>query len=41
MDSLEAYFASVKERGYERVDYLYANIIAKKYVREGLEQQRY
>ncbi|HBW97510.1 MAG TPA: hypothetical protein DEF74_04280 [Pseudoalteromonas sp.] len=29
MDSLEAYFASVKERGYERVDYLYANIIAK------------
>jgi len=29
MDSLEKYFNSVKERGYERVDYLYANIIAK------------
>jgi len=29
MDSLETYFSSVKERGYQRVDYLYANIIAK------------
>lgn len=29
LDSLETYFASVKERGYQRVDYLFANIIAK------------
>lgn len=29
LDSLETYFASVKERGYQRVDYLYANIIAR------------
>ena len=29
LDSLEAYFAGVKERGYQRVDYININIIAK------------
>ena len=29
LDSLEAYFAGVKERGYQRVDYIDINIIAK------------
>ena len=28
LDSLEAYFAGVKERGYQRVDYININIIA-------------
>jgi len=29
LDSLETYFAGVKERGYQRVDYININIIAK------------
>ncbi|WP_166421119.1 hypothetical protein [Pseudoalteromonas sp. Z1A8] len=29
LDSLEAYFSDVKERGYQRVDYININIIAK------------
>ncbi|MEL0641551.1 hypothetical protein V6260_13140 [Pseudoalteromonas aliena] len=29
LDSLEVYFAGVKERGYQRVDYININVIAK------------